>query len=119
MKKSCLRSGGFAAVLLGLLTFSPFPLVHRAAAQVAPTHRKEIPNFDKRTAVGLKAEAAAQREQGEAQLKTVLPQALVSVDPLLHTAKFIRSQDGFLTGPNGEGVAVSASAAQAIPASDP
>jgi uncharacterized repeat protein (TIGR01451 family) len=53
------------------------------------------------------------------ELKSQLPSAAVDFDELLGTPKFARSQDGFLTGPGGEGRAVTAKSLRAVATSDP
>ena len=107
------------ATLLGALTLGIAVLCARdASAQVKPTHRPEVPNFDLRTSAAIAPQAKSQRDNGRAHLSALLPSAALDEDPLLRSPKFIRTQDGFLTGPNGHGRGVSAKTAQAVPAND-
>src|SRR5262245_22626399 len=101
-------------ILLVGLPFLAFPL----GAQVRPTHRPDLPNFDNRTPAAKSAAETAQRNQGKSHLTALLPEAVVDLDPLVGTPKLIRARDGFLSGPNGRGRAVSVAAAQALPAGD-
>jgi uncharacterized repeat protein (TIGR01451 family) len=91
-------------------------LASSAHAQLRPTTHAPKPDYDKR-APAQQTDPAAQKALVD--LKSQLSSAAVDFDGLLGTPKFARSQDGFLTGPNGEGRAVSAKSLQAISASDP
>jgi uncharacterized repeat protein (TIGR01451 family) len=102
-----------SAVATGFLVAA---LVSSARAQFRPTSHAPKPDYDKRASVQQTDPAA---EQALAHLKSQLSSAAVDFDELLGTPKFARSQDGFLTGPNGEGRAVSAKSLQAISTSDP
>jgi uncharacterized repeat protein (TIGR01451 family) len=93
-------------------------LVSAANAQVRPTSHAPKPEYDRRAAAA-QPEALTRSQQALADLKSQLPSAAVDFDQLLGTPKFARSQDGFLTGPNGEGRAVSAKSLQAVSTSDP
>ena len=104
----------FALVPIIMLGFSPSVL-----AQMRPTHRPDVPDFDNRVPSASTAAQLAEREKGKSHLAARLPSATVDLDPLLKTPKFIHSSDGFLTGPQGQGRAVSALTAQALPANDP
>jgi uncharacterized repeat protein (TIGR01451 family) len=90
-----------------------------ARAQTRPTHREDIPNFDRRTGAAPGAAELAQRQTGQAHLRALLPTAAVDFDGLVQSPKFVRARGGFLTGPNGEGRAVTARALQAVRADDP
>ena len=106
-----LAAGMIAAEFLNLL-----PSVN---AQVRPPDESVIANFDSRPAGAQKPVAAGLQVQAEQQLKSRLPAATVDYDGLLGTPKFIRAGVGFLTGPGGQGGAVSASTAQGFSAGDP
>ena len=83
-------------------------------AQVKPKHRPDMPNFDTRHSAQKQA-LSLDQQVGRAKLAVQLPSAVVDFDPLLQTPQFVRSTDGFLTGPNGQGRGMSAKAAQAAP----
>src|ERR1043166_3658096 len=106
----------FPATILAAFAVATMTLVPGARAQVRPTHRQDIPNFDKRVRAEPNAAELAQREQGKVHLHAQLPSAEVSFDALLDSPKFIRARAGFLTGPNGQGLSVSA---RAISSNDP
>src|SRR5204862_34853 len=72
----------FSATILAALAAATMTLVPGARAQVRPTHRQEIPNFDKRVRAEPNAAESAQREQGKAYLKAQLPSAEASFDAL-------------------------------------
>src|SRR5262245_6491666 len=93
-------------------------LVSAAHAQVRPTSHAPKAEYDRRAAVQ-QSEALTRAQQAVTELKSQLPSAAVDFDELLGTPKFARSQDGFLTGPGGEGRAVTAKALRAVPTSDP
>ena len=90
-----------------------------ANAQVRPPEESIIANFDSRAAGASKPVAAGPQVQAEQELKARLPGAIVDYDGPLGTPKFIRAAQGFLTGPGGQGGAVSAATAQGFPAGDP
>ena len=112
---SCWFAATLAATLFATEVFNP---VSPANAQLAPAKEPAIPSFDKRTIVPAKPETLALQLQGEAQLKSRLPSVTVDYDARLGTPKFIRASLGFLTGPNGQGGAVSAATAQTFAADD-
>ncbi len=86
-----------------------------SARALLPPDPAPLPDVDKRAA----AAPSPEREQGRRRLKSQLPSAQVEFDALLGAPKFIRASDGFLTGANGEGRAVSRAAAQRLDANDP
>jgi uncharacterized repeat protein (TIGR01451 family) len=88
-----------------------------ALAQFRPVHRSDFPDFDSRTPAA-KPERATERQRGQSHLVRQLPSAVVDFDSLLDSPTFVRSQQGFLTGPNGQDRAVSAAAAKAYAADD-
>ena len=105
-----------STVATGLLLAA---LIPAAQAQVRPTNHVPKPDYDKRAPASQQSEALTGAQQAVSRLKSQLPFAAVDFDELLGTPKFARAQDGFLTGPNGEGRAVSAKSLQSVSASDP
>ena len=61
----------------------------------------------------------AEQENGVDRLSAVVPGATVELDEVTGSPKFIRSSAGYLSGPNGQGVAISAGAAKLVAANDP
>jgi len=90
-----------------------------ALALLPPTHREPIPDFDQRAAAPVDSAARTQQQAALTRLRGQLPTVEVSFDPLRGSPKFIHARDGFLTGPDGKGRAVSGQGAAAIPANDP
>ena len=120
MKRSTLSLGTgntlrCVALAAACLTWACTPVF----AQFRPAHRQELPDFDIRVPLAPKPERLSERQAGQSLLAGQLPSAVVDFDPLLDSPKFIRSRDGFLTGPDGQGRAISSLAAKAIPAGDP
>lgn len=91
-----------------------FRLCSSAIAVMPPEHAS-LPDVDKRAAA---AAPSPEREQGRALLNFRLSSAQVEFDPLLGSPKFIRANDGFLTGAKGEGRAVSRAVAQGVEVND-
>ena len=86
-------------------------VLHGAAFEalaVLPSGHDELPNFDRR-ASGQQALIAPERRTALETLNARLPDAVVDFDELARP-KWVRSQQGFLTGSNGQGRAVSAEA---------
>ncbi len=104
---------GAIAAVTGLLFVTP------GLAQVRPTHRPDMPNFDNRLPLAPTPGRNTEREQGKSHLAAQLPSAVVDFDSLLDAPKFVRAGDGFLTGADGQGRAVTALTAKAIPVGDP
>jgi large repetitive protein len=119
MKKLCYPLRSLVTVSGALVLASVSLLLTPAWAQVRPTHRPNVPAFDKRAQPTTKAQRASERERGTAYLSSQLPTAAVDFDPLLDTPKFIRAHDGFLTGPNGQGRGVNSETAKALAVDDP
>src|SRR3954465_13863041 len=94
-------------------------MVPAAFGQVRPASHVPKANYDKRVAAVQQPEALTQAHEALTHLKSQLSSAAVDFDELLGTPKFARSQDGFLTGPDGEGRAVSAKSLQSVSAADP
>ena len=78
----------------------------------------ELPNFDKRTP-GEPAGPLTNQTPALARLRSRLPGVRVDFDDLLSTPDWISSTRGFLSGPGGEGGAVSPQSLAAVPADDP
>src|SRR5262245_60182452 len=100
MSYPCVSSGGgrkltcvgaWSVLLAGLALVAPAVL-----AQVRPTHRPDLPNFDNRTAAAPSSAEAAEQQRGKSHLSALLPTAVVDFDYLLGTPQFIRANDGFL-----------------------
>ncbi len=89
-----------------------------ALAQFRPVHRQDLPDFDSRAPAAAQIRAVDRASGRPISPRRPVAHCQVDFDPLLDSPKFIRSRDGFLTGPNGQGHAVSASALQAVPAND-
>ena len=89
----------------------------RAGAFVPPGHAPELPDLDKRREAPPKplppAKAAA-----AVKLRGQVRGLRVEHDGLLQSPKQVSSTAGFLSGPDGEGVAIAAAAARALPAND-
>jgi len=103
------------ALVAACLAYSSAP----ALAQFRATEPSAWPDFDNRAPAAPKAQRSSERQVGQSRLAGQLPWAIVDFDPLLDAPSFIRSRDGFLTGPNGQGRAVSSLTAKAIPAGEP
>lgn len=115
MKKSFYRLGPAAILLAGMAFVGYLP---QLPAQTKPTHRAEIASLDERVAAPKSPERLAQRNAGVNSLKQRLPVAEVSFDSLLDSPRFISSRKGFLTGPDGAGLAVPAAVARTYAAND-
>jgi hypothetical protein len=116
MKKSIYPLGTVTMLLVGVALVGWLP---QLSAQIKPAVGSEFIDLDPRVAIVKSPERLAERNAGFNLLKQRLPSANVSFDTLLDAPRFIHSRKGFLTGPNGEGLAVSAQAAQAYPVNDP
>src|SRR5688572_33417642 len=84
-----------------------------------PAH-EPLPNFDRRTdhAGAVPTRIAPQHEQAVTDLKARVSQLEVTDSKVVGHPNFFSSPDGFLTGPNAEGLGVLPASAQAIPAND-
>src|SRR2546421_3319132 len=69
-----------AARFLAALSLGLFPLTG-AFAHVHPTHRPDVPDFDKRAPVAQKVERVAERENGKAHLNSQLPFTAAGFQP--------------------------------------
>ncbi|HVV73726.1 MAG TPA: hypothetical protein VHI52_19835, partial [Verrucomicrobiae bacterium] len=90
------------------------------ARAVSPSAKEPLPNYDKRKLAPLAKVATpdATQDQAIASLKAVVPSAQVTLDRVLGTPSWITAQRGFLTGPGGQGGAVSRASIEAVPSSD-
>ena len=88
-------------------------------AQTIPTHRETLPNVDARAHVESAPAVVAARDAAKMRLNGLVSGTEVSFDPVFETPKYIRAKVGFLTGANGEGIAVTSPTASAFPANDP
>jgi len=94
-------------------------LVSVASAQLKPSHEPTLPDFDNRAAATPPAGFTAERNLAKARLTTMLPSVSVDYDRLTESPSFVRASDGFLSGPSGQGRALSATATQGLSANDP
>ena len=102
-------------LLLALLIALP-PL---ALPYQKPSHRS-LPDFDKRAATSTNAPAvAAEHARAAASLHARVPNLHLDLDERTGAPRFVSARNGFLSGPRGQGKAISAEAAQAFPANDP
>src|SRR5207253_525947 len=106
LSMKCNIAGGSSWSALFLL------LANNSLASIAP-QRPMLPDFDKRNP---RPPMAAQKAAAQ-YLTSLLPQARVDFEPLLGTPKLVSVSEGFLTGVNGIGKAVST--ATVIPVNDP
>src|SRR5580693_9425637 len=97
-------------LLLGTQTYASVASAARAAW--------ELPNFDGRIASET-ATSLTNRAPALAQLRSRLPGVNVDFDELLSTPSWISSTRGFLSGPGGEGGAISSQSLASVPAGDP
>jgi uncharacterized repeat protein (TIGR01451 family) len=114
-RRGNILGGPIALALAGCLAFA----CNTAQAQFRSSGPQELPDFDSRTPAAPKSQRLSERQSGQAKLASQLPSAEVAFDPLLDSPKFIRSRDGFLTGPDGQGRSVSTATLKALPLSDP
>jgi hypothetical protein len=107
--------------LLEALALSALLFVCPASGHASlASERPSLPNFDKRATQAQGGEVVSGEQQAAAaQLRTLLPQARVDFDPVTGAPKMVAATDGFLSGANGMGKAVSAAAASGIAANDP
>lgn len=88
-----------------------------ATAFVPPGHAHELPDIDKRReapATPLPPAKAAAASKLRGQVRGLR----VEHDSLLQSPRHVSSPRSFLSGPDGEGVAIAAAAARALPAND-
>ena len=101
--------------LLALGFFQPL-----ATQGVVVPSQQALPNLDKRTEnnKGISRFTTIQ-EQAIRQLQSLIPSAKVDEDEILGISHYVRAVGGLLTGPLGEGGAVSAKTASAFSVNDP
>src|SRR5688500_10285646 len=84
-------------------------------------HHEHLPNIDRRRVqtggVGV-AEASPPAGLAASGLKSQLGDAKVEWHGVTRSPQHVQAREGFLTGPNGGGGAVSAASAAAVPAKD-
>src|SRR5215510_12050318 len=88
-------------------------------AFVPPGHEKDLPDLDqRRTAQAQPKPLPAAKAAAAQKLRGIVRGLRVEHDALRQSPKHISSTTGFLSGPNGEGLAIAAAAARAVPAND-
>lgn len=90
----------------------------RGAGPLAPGV-KALSNLDRRVVPGANSVGDVRRADAEKVLHSRLPHVAVARDEVTGSPKWIHAGDGFLSGKNGEGRAVSKAARTAIRADDP
>src|SRR5262245_54423285 len=89
---------------------------------VLPPRHQALPNYDIRenavSAAALSTPKAPEQTQMEV-LRARLPKIQVSRDPIVNTPRHISVRTGFLSGPGGQGGAISSTSLDAISANDP
>src|SRR5262245_35022955 len=89
------------------------------ALAVMPSHRSELPDFDRRPSGAAPAVAAGPAHRAAvAKLKANVPDARVELDDIVGSPRWVTAPHGFLTGRDGAGLGVSAAVARAVPAGD-
>ena len=100
-----------------------FPLSVAIADGAASDQHGALANFDKRDVPAASMVAAASvnanQAQGEEHLRTLVPGVRIGYDAVTGAPRSIAARSGILTGAKGEGRAVSAATAAAVPADDP
>ena len=89
----------------------------RAGAFVPPGHAPELPDIDKRREAPVKPLPPA-KVAAAGKLRGQVRGLRVEHDGLLQSPKHVSSTAGFLSGPDGEGLAITAATARALPAND-
>lgn len=117
------RHFGITLLLVALAMMSEAYVPQVQAAGQSPDL---LPNFDRRTAVRSNAAPRAGvlpagRVNAEAKLRDRLPELQLERHPILGSPKWIAAREGFLTGPDGTGLAMAGTAAsrQAFAPNDP
>jgi hypothetical protein len=111
MKTAFLKAGCIALA---------FSYVSQTSA-VLPPANQPLPNFDKRTQVARPAVTVANpaKPNDRTLLQSRVPSLKLSTDNVLGTPRLLTARRGFLTGPQGQGGAISQAALSAVPATDP
>src|SRR5205807_3032460 len=88
---------------------------------VLPAANPSLPNIDKRRqAMPLAVPAPdAARAKAKAVLESRVPELKISTDKVLGTPRLLSARRGYLTGPNGQGGALSKSFLDAVHGDDP
>src|SRR5712672_1513637 len=100
----------FLAVVVGALNI----LAPACFGQVKPA-QPALANFDKRK-VEAKTTLPEDKAAAVARLRARIPSAKVEFDAILGSPKMISASAGFLSGPSGQGKAISPETADAFPA---
>ncbi len=116
------RAGGRIHWLLAVLI-----LMQATVLAIKPPQRGDLQNFDKRkpdsaaasrNGNGVPFAAKPGRRAAAERLRSRLRDLDIDEDPIVGTPKLVRTRRGFLTGPNGGGDAISASALATVAAGD-
>jgi len=86
-----------------------------SAADVLPPASPQLTNYDKRIPI---TPDASSRPAFATSFQSKLPDAKVDFDVITGSPKWIRREQGFLTGPAGEGKAISPATLAALPTSE-
>jgi fungalysin metallopeptidase (M36)/List-Bact-rpt repeat protein/fungalysin/thermolysin propeptide len=91
------------------------------ARAVLPASHQPLPNYDKRKQAAVPAIAVPNTAQAQAGslLQSRVPELTLTTDRILGTPRLVSAKRGFLTGPRGQGGAISQSFLDAVPATDP
>ena len=103
-----------ASFFLALL----FLLAPAARAFDRPAHG-ELPNFDRRRATDHDKAPRAEQTAATDKLKARVPGLRLEAHERLGTPKFVGADRGFLSGPNGEGQAITPAGARGVAVNDP
>jgi hypothetical protein len=87
------------------------------SAQNSPA-QTPLPNFDARPAASSAAVVAPEKSAAVAKLRQAAPGLRVEFEPVSGAPKEVSSADGFLTGPDGNGRAISAANLAGVSATD-
>jgi hypothetical protein len=88
------------------------------SAAALPPERAGLPDFDRR-AGGAAVAAAGERQAAVAALRAQVAGAGIDFNEVAGGPKWVRSRDGYLSGPGGEGKGISAAVAAGFAADDP
>src|SRR5258708_905865 len=93
----------------GILIFCTATLAGRPTAAASPSlERQRLSDFDLRREAGAVAtQWTAEQKAALEDLRKRVPELEADIDPIIGSPKWLRVRRGFLTGPNGEGNAVS------------
>src|SRR5690242_19277212 len=99
-------------VLLSLTWLLAVSLTSTTLA-ILPPKNPPLPNYDKRP--GVSDAVLAHRHAGGNQLQAKVPEVKWELNEKIGSPKWVRSENGFLTGSQGTGRAISPSSIAAIP----